>query len=144
MVLLRWGQRPPPRAVSMVNEGVSGLSCDPIRVHRYLLAVSLKSECLGGEFVGAQRGLGNLILQFNVSLDIAGNHRGLLAHSVSCSAIVGASTPRRLVQSLYPSQQVAKGHGYSITWAVRSGGGAASQKIIAWVTKSAGTARIGM
>ena len=25
-----------------------------------------------GEFVGAQRGLGNLILQFNFSLDIAG------------------------------------------------------------------------
>ena len=25
-----------------------------------------------GEFVGAQQGLGNLILQFNVSLDIAG------------------------------------------------------------------------
>jgi len=30
----------------MVNEGVGGLSCDPIRVHRYLLAVSVKSECL--------------------------------------------------------------------------------------------------
>src|SRR5713101_3551729 len=33
------GTRPPPRAISMVNEGVGGLSCDPIRVHRYLLAV---------------------------------------------------------------------------------------------------------
>ena len=35
-----------------------------------------------GEFVGAQRGLGNLILQFNVSLDIAGVFAVLLLLSV--------------------------------------------------------------
>ena len=35
-----------------------------------------------GEFVGAQRGLGNLILQFNVSLDIAGVFAVLVMLSV--------------------------------------------------------------
>jgi NitT/TauT family transport system permease protein len=35
-----------------------------------------------GEFVGAQRGLGNLIMQFNVSLDIAGVFAVLVLLSV--------------------------------------------------------------
>jgi ABC-type nitrate/sulfonate/bicarbonate transport system, permease component len=35
-----------------------------------------------GEFVGAQQGLGNLILQFNVALDIAGVFAVLILLSV--------------------------------------------------------------
>jgi NitT/TauT family transport system permease protein len=61
-----------------------------------------------GEFVGAQRGLGNLILQFNFSLDIAGVFAVLILLSVMGVALhlIMQAIQRRVIFWAEPEQVI--------------------------------------
>jgi NitT/TauT family transport system permease protein len=61
-----------------------------------------------GEFVGAQQGLGNLILQFNFSLDIAGVFAVLILLSVLGVALhlIMQALQKRLIFWAEPEQVV--------------------------------------